>query len=513
MTTARLGMTASAVDDKCYLIGGADGPGGAALNRVDEYDPINDRWRRRADIPTARVAGASAVLDGKIYVAGGWTTGDIRSVAVSSLEIYDPVSNTWASGSNMPTARAILAASAANQEIFFIGGGSAALGSLDLAVVESYNPATNTWARTVDMPTPRGTLTAAMVNESIYAIGGGFEIGQVATVEVYDPLTGDWKEGTEMPTARWGLANGVIGSRIYALGGSTELGVGHNSLSANEVYTTDSVEINSGHSGAWFNPQTSGQGQLIDVEPESQFLFVSWFTFTDGTSSNPDEPHWFTAQGNYSDNTADLVIYESLGGLFDEPQTVTTEPVGTAILGFSDCGNGQLDYIIDTWDLQGSFPLLRAIPGAENVCEALSGNSTESLQPNDGRDGAWFDENTPGQGFLIDVHPNAEGDDFIFVAWFTYGGNSHSGQRWLTAQGPLEDSTADIVVYETLGGRFDDPQTSETQAVGTMTIDFTDCSNALLSYAITDEGLAGMINIKRAIPGTEALCQEITGID
>jgi N-acetylneuraminic acid mutarotase len=104
--TARLGMMASAVDDKCYLIGGADGPGGAALNRVDEYDPINDRWRRRADIPTARVAGASAVLAGKIYVAGGWTAGDIRSAAVSSLEVYDPVSNTWTSGRNMPTARA-----------------------------------------------------------------------------------------------------------------------------------------------------------------------------------------------------------------------------------------------------------------------------------------------------------------------------------------------------------------------------------------------------------------------
>jgi DNA-binding beta-propeller fold protein YncE len=271
------------------------------------------------------------------------------------------------------------------------------------------------------------------------------------------------------------------------------------------------IRINPGHAGAWFNPKTPGQGQLIDVEAESQFLFVSWFTFTDGASSSPDEPHWFTAQGNYSDNTADLAVYESLGGRFDDPQAVSTEPVGTATLNFSDCGNGQLAYVIDSWDLQGSFPLLRAIPGTENVCEELSGNFTGSLQPNDGRDGAWYDENTPGQGFLIDAHSNLEGEDFIFVAWFTYGGDSDSGQRWLTAQGPVVDSTADIVVYETLGGRFDDPQTSETRVVGTMTIDFTDCSNALLSYSITDEGLAGMINIKRAIPGTEALCQQITG--
>jgi len=46
-----------------------------------------------------------------------------------------------------------------------------------------------------------------------------------------------------------------------------------------------------------------------------------------------------------------------------------------------------------------------------------------------------------------------------------------------------------------------------------MTIDFTDCSNALLTYSITDEDLAGSINIKRAIPGTEALCEELVGED
>ena len=137
------------------------------------------------------------------------------------------------------------------------------------------------------------------------------------------------------------------------------------------------------------------------------------------------------------------------------------------------------------------------------------GLATEPLEPNDGRDGAWFDEATPGQGFLIDAHPDPEGDDFIFVAWFTYGENTASGQRWLTAQGPLQGSTADLVVYETLGGSFDDPEPSETNAVGTMNIDFTDCSNALLSYSITDEALAGMIDIERAIPGTQALCIEL----
>jgi len=268
--------------------------------------------------------------------------------------------------------------------------------------------------------------------------------------------------------------------------------------------------INAGHSGAWYNPDTSGQGQLIDVEPESQFLFVSWFTFTDAASANPNEQHWFTAQGNYSGDKAELVVSETLGGRFDDPQAVSTEPVGTASLSFTECGLGEMNYTIDTWGLDGSFPLRRAIAGTENVCEERAGITTEPLDPNDGWDGAWYDENSPGQGFLIDAQPNAEGDDFIFVAWFTYGESTASGQRWLTAQGPLVDSTADLLVYETQGGSFDDPKPSETNAVGSLTIDFTDCSNALLTYSITDEALAGTIDIKRAIPGTEALCEELT---
>jgi hypothetical protein len=275
------------------------------------------------------------------------------------------------------------------------------------------------------------------------------------------------------------------------------------------AFEPEPFQINAGHSGAWFNPETPGQGQLVDVEPESKLLFLSWFTFTDGASADPNEQHWFTAQGNYSGENADLVVYETLGGRFDDPQAVSTNAVGQATLSFSDCANGQLDYTVDKWGLQGSFPLQRAIPGTENVCEERTGTATEPLEPNDGRDGAWFDEATPGQGFLVDAHPNPEGDDFIFVAWFTYGENTVSGQRWLTAQGPLQGSTADLVVYETLGGSFDDPKPSESNAVGTMNIDFTDCSNALLSYSITDEALAGMIDIERAIPGTQALCIEL----
>ncbi len=271
--------------------------------------------------------------------------------------------------------------------------------------------------------------------------------------------------------------------------------------------------INAGHSGAWFNPATSGQGQLIDIEPETQFMFLAWFTFTDAASDNPFEQQWYTAQGNYSGDTAVLDLYETLGGIFDDPREVTTTRVGEVSLRFSDCNQGQMTYSIDGKGLQGEFPLNRAIPGSGNVCEGLSGSTTQAVDINAGMDGAWYDPITPGQGFLIDAHPNPAGGNFIFVAWFTYGADTASGQRWLTAQGSFEGSIAEIDVFESNGGSFDDPLAPGTTKVGTLNVDFTDCSNAQLSYSLPADPAEGDIAVTRVIPGGQALCEELVGAD
>jgi hypothetical protein len=132
---------------------------------------------------------------------------------------------------------------------------------------------------------------------------------------------------------------------------------------------------------------------------------------------------------------------------------------------------------------------------------------------NAGMDGAWFDSNTPGQGFFIDTHPDPQGGNLIFVSWFTFGDETASGQRWLTAQGSFEGATAEIDVFETTGGSFDDPEPVSTTKVGTMSLDFTDCGNAQLTYSLPAESAAGDIVITRVLPGGKALCEELAGSD
>jgi len=277
---------------------------------------------------------------------------------------------------------------------------------------------------------------------------------------------------------------------------------------ANILPDTETFQINAGHSGAWFNPQTSGQGLLLEVEPEEQYLFLSWFTYTEAASANPREQHWFTAQGSYSGNSATLPVFETLGGRFDHPQPVNTESVGLLTVQFDDCEQGTVSYAIDTWDARGAFPIQRLIPGSGNVCRQQSGQTPEAVDINLGMDGSWYNPDAPGQGFLVDVHANPPGDNLIFIAWFTYGDDTASGQRWLTAQGSFAGPSADIPVYETTGGSFDDPQATTTTSIGTLGIDFSDCSHASLSYRLPDEGVEGSMNLTRLLPGSHSLCDE-----
>ena len=73
------------------MIGGWNGAGNASSTTYI-YDPSSDSWSQGADLPeTVSVAG-TAVLNGEIYVVAGCTTGNC---APSSTKVfsYDPGSD------------------------------------------------------------------------------------------------------------------------------------------------------------------------------------------------------------------------------------------------------------------------------------------------------------------------------------------------------------------------------------------------------------------------------------
>jgi N-acetylneuraminic acid mutarotase len=100
----RLASTAQVVDGLIYVIGGytvAEDGGERSLPDVAIYDPETDSWGRGADIPVPTDDAVSGVLGGdRIVLVSGWhDTGNIRDV-----QIYHPASDRWSSGTPIPGA-------------------------------------------------------------------------------------------------------------------------------------------------------------------------------------------------------------------------------------------------------------------------------------------------------------------------------------------------------------------------------------------------------------------------
>lgn len=217
MPTERYGLSTGVVNGKIYAIGGIGG-----LTAVEEYDPATDTWTKKTDMPTGRSFPGISVVNGKIYVIGGNEGPGLWGTTIATVEEYDPQTDTWTSKADMPTAREGLGASEVNGKIYAIGG-SATSGReswINMTTVEEYDPATNTWTTKADMRRTRDAFNTVVVDEKISTIGAF-----IPYEEMYDPVTDTWVERAPMPVTRIGAAAGVVNGKIFVFGGA-EIGGG-----------------------------------------------------------------------------------------------------------------------------------------------------------------------------------------------------------------------------------------------------------------------------------------------
>src|ERR1019366_4384753 len=70
MPTARFGAFTGAIGANSYVVGGATNSGYQVTNVNEIYNTQTNTWRTGAPLPTARELGASAVVNGILYVIG-----------------------------------------------------------------------------------------------------------------------------------------------------------------------------------------------------------------------------------------------------------------------------------------------------------------------------------------------------------------------------------------------------------------------------------------------------------
>lgn len=166
-------------EGKWYLIGGLGGGEG----RVQIYDPATNQWSLGANLPWNGGSVATAVIGTRIYAAGGI----VGSTTVDNVARYSVSANTWTSLPSMPAGKGRNHAAAGSDGVRFYVFGGRGIGSGESNVVANgfpdvqiYTPSTNTWVAsyqagsTLDpLPFGRGgTGRAVFYQGELYVFGG-----------------------------------------------------------------------------------------------------------------------------------------------------------------------------------------------------------------------------------------------------------------------------------------------------------------------------------------------------
>jgi N-acetylneuraminic acid mutarotase len=134
MLTGRWDLSNCVVDGKIYVMGGY-GRG----KQVDEYYPAKNIWARKTDMPIYTTNQATCVLNGKIYVLGGEDGPPPRYPDMTKVSVYDPGTDSWKTAPELPTGRIGLRASTLGDRIYAIGG-MEYWGSIAIQTVEEFDP-------------------------------------------------------------------------------------------------------------------------------------------------------------------------------------------------------------------------------------------------------------------------------------------------------------------------------------------------------------------------------------
>jgi N-acetylneuraminic acid mutarotase len=210
-------------ENNIYVIGGYFSPGYGYVDSLEIYEPLSDTWQIRYGIPVTKSDFMSASVGDGIYIIGGWNE-DREELGLNPVlgdnQKYDPVLDTWIIRTSMITPVSGAGVVVMNDAIYIIGGNDGNNATRD---VQIYDPYTNSWSLGTPLPETRAELGAVVLGGKIFAIGG-VSAGTLNTVEIYDPALDNWSDGPALPEPRASMAVAVRDGKIYVVGGTDDWG-------------------------------------------------------------------------------------------------------------------------------------------------------------------------------------------------------------------------------------------------------------------------------------------------
>lgn len=211
----------------CLVIGACGGSEGEARQdgTAQEAGPgaPSQRLAPLPDPPRTEVVGA--FFDGKVVVLSGLLKDNSPSAQV---DFYDPGTDTWSSGPALPRALHHTAAGVLDGRLYVAGGYTDAQWT-PVAEVHSLGPGEAAWRPEPPLSGARGALALASLPDALVAVGG-VGSGEMLKTEILQSGATAWQPGPNLSTAREHLAaTGVVGNtpgpgaggRAFAIAGRT----------------------------------------------------------------------------------------------------------------------------------------------------------------------------------------------------------------------------------------------------------------------------------------------------
>lgn len=220
MPEPRNGGKAVVNDDFIYYIGGANAS--FVQDNCWRYSVKSNKWEELVQMQTARAEQATALVNGKIYVFGGWLGNSFGMT--DRAEVYNITSNQWDTLPPLPVKTTSASAVAYGDDIYILGGTT--------GETTVYFLKFNTLNKAYEsLPTFNAQMmygSMVLVNNKIYVMGGNsyvkFEYRWHNNFFEYDIDKKVWVEKPPMPAALTAGCAVVKNNKIHLLGGKDTYG-------------------------------------------------------------------------------------------------------------------------------------------------------------------------------------------------------------------------------------------------------------------------------------------------
>ena len=213
---------AAVLDGRIWVAGGLTGSD-SATTKTEFYDPTVGTWSPGPDLPVPLHHAMMVSYQNTVWVIGGFEPqgSEVSGIASARVLHLNQAETAWVDGPALHHARAAGAAAVVGNKIVVVGGRTAGRSAAPVTPTEVFDG--TSWHDTAGIPVPGDHLAAASDGTYLYAVGGRrLEVtANTAAVQRFDPNTDRW---TQLPAAPGPVSDcgvAIVSGQLIVVGGES----------------------------------------------------------------------------------------------------------------------------------------------------------------------------------------------------------------------------------------------------------------------------------------------------